>query len=85
MLKLLWPHKADRPLPSSSFMWEGTRICIEKELPAELRNRVKWELVLGYLELSADAVPRSAKIGVQRFTPDRARGWVRSPQPSHRG
>jgi N-acyl-L-homoserine lactone synthetase len=31
-------------------VWEGTRICIEKELPAGLRERIKWEIVLGYLE-----------------------------------
>jgi acyl homoserine lactone synthase len=50
MLKDLWPHMADRPLPRSPFVWEGTRICIEKELPVEMRERIKWEIVLGYLE-----------------------------------
>jgi acyl homoserine lactone synthase len=50
MLRELWPQLADRPLPSSPFVWEGTRICIEKELPGDLRQRIKWEIVLGYLE-----------------------------------
>lgn len=50
MLKDLWPHMADRPLPCSPFVWEGTRICIDKDLTAERRERVKWEIVLGYLE-----------------------------------
>src|SRR5437764_515644 len=29
MLKDLWPHMADRPLPCSPLICEGTRICIE--------------------------------------------------------
>lgn len=50
MLKDLWPYMVDQPLPCSSRIWEGTRICIEKNLPSEDRDRIKWEIVLGYLE-----------------------------------
>jgi acyl homoserine lactone synthase len=39
-----------RPLPSSPAIWEGTRICIDKNIPGDLRERIKWEIVLGYLE-----------------------------------
>lgn len=50
MLKDLWPEMADAPLPEAANIWEGTRICIEKGLPGELRERIKWEIVLGYME-----------------------------------
>lgn len=50
MLSDLWPYMSDKPLPSSPLVWEGTRICIEKGLPPDLRERIKWEIVLGYLE-----------------------------------
>jgi len=50
MLKDLWPDMVDGDLPCSPAVWEGTRICIDKGLAPELRDRVKWEIVLGYLE-----------------------------------
>lgn len=50
MLRDLWPQMVEQPLPASPTVWEGTRICIEKELPGPDRDRVKWSIVLGYLE-----------------------------------
>ena len=50
MLRDLWPGMASGPLPSSPAVWEGTRICIEKDLDGALRERIKHEIVLGYLE-----------------------------------
>ena len=50
MLKDLWPDMVEGPLPRSPHVWEGTRICIDKALPGHLRERIKWEIVLGYLE-----------------------------------
>ncbi|MGE4350603.1 MAG: acyl-homoserine-lactone synthase [Bdellovibrionales bacterium] len=50
MLADLWPQMSDQPLPHDSRIWEGTRICIEKNLSGELRERIKWEIILGYLE-----------------------------------
>ena len=38
------------PLPHAQDVWEGTRICIDKALPSALREQIKWEIVLGYLE-----------------------------------
>jgi N-acyl-L-homoserine lactone synthetase len=51
MLKDLWSHMIDgHDLPNAPDVWEGTRICIDKDLPGPLRERIKWEIVLGYLE-----------------------------------
>ncbi len=51
MLKDLWPDMVQHgTLPSSPTIWEGTRICIDKSEPGPVRERIKWELVLGYLE-----------------------------------
>lgn len=50
MLKDLWPEMADDTLPEASTIWEGTRICIDKSLPGALRERVKREIVMGYME-----------------------------------
>jgi acyl homoserine lactone synthase len=51
MLSDIWADMVtEKPLPHSPDIWEGTRICIDKALPGELRERIKWEIVLGYLE-----------------------------------
>lgn len=51
MLKDLWPEMVEgHPLPCAADVWEGTRICIDKALPGAVRERIKWEIVLGYLE-----------------------------------
>ncbi len=51
MLSELWPEMVEyAPLPRSPDIWEGTRICIDKSLPAPAREQIKWEIVIGYLE-----------------------------------
>jgi len=50
MLRDIMSSMVEGPLPASPNIWEGTRICIEKDLPAGRRERIKWEIVLGYLE-----------------------------------
>lgn len=50
MLKELWPDMVDGELPCEPNVWEGTRICIDKGLDPELRDRIKWHIILGYLE-----------------------------------
>jgi len=51
MLKDIWPHLVEgHALPCAADVWEGTRICIDKALPGAARERIKWEIVLGYLE-----------------------------------
>jgi N-acyl-L-homoserine lactone synthetase len=52
MLKDLWPDMVTGQLPNSPYVWEGTRICIEKSLPGYIREKIKWEIVLGYLEFA---------------------------------
>jgi len=54
MLKDLWPEMVQGSLPLSPTIWEGTRICIEKNLPPALRERIKWEIILGYLEFGLE-------------------------------
>jgi len=51
MLREIWPHLVEgHELPRAAEVWEGTRICVDKALPAAARERIKWEIVLGYLE-----------------------------------
>ena len=52
MLHDLWPGMSDAPLPHDSRIWEGTRIAIEKGLPGALREQIKREIVLGYMEFA---------------------------------
>ena len=50
MLKDIWPHMIEgHELPNTHDVWEGTRICIDKARPGHLRERIKWEIVLGYV------------------------------------
>jgi len=37
-------------LPTTDDCWEGTRICIDRELSGELRSQIKNELVMGTIE-----------------------------------
>jgi N-acyl-L-homoserine lactone synthetase len=51
MLKDLWPDMVQKcPLPHSLSVWEATRFCIDPILSKDLRQRVKHELVLAFLE-----------------------------------
>lgn len=37
-------------MPNTNQVWEGSRFCVAKNLPAEERKRVIQEIVIGYLE-----------------------------------
>ncbi len=52
MIQDLWPELVD--LPQDVFTdntWEGTRFCIKKSLPTNVREQVCRELVIGYFEV----------------------------------
>jgi N-acyl-L-homoserine lactone synthetase len=68
MLKDIWPNMVEgHELPESRDVWEGTRICIDKALPSQVRERIKWEIVLGYLEFGlANGIARFVGI-MQNF------------------
>jgi N-acyl-L-homoserine lactone synthetase len=68
MLKDIWPHMIEgHELPNTHDVWEGTRICIDKARPGHLRERIKWEIVLGYLEFGlANGITRYVGI-MQNF------------------
>ena len=51
MLKDLWPHLVDdKSLLQSPKVWEGTRYCIAKDAPPELRQHIVHKLACAYLE-----------------------------------
>ncbi|HYD18885.1 MAG TPA: acyl-homoserine-lactone synthase [Patescibacteria group bacterium] len=50
MIKELWPQIVTGELPSSLSVWEASRFCVDHDLPSEVRQRVKAELVLAFLE-----------------------------------
>lgn len=51
MLKDLWPDMIETmSLPNSLSVWEATRFCIDDDLPVELRQRIKHELVCAFME-----------------------------------
>lgn len=55
MVKSFWPHLADEEdLPSSTDVWEGTRLCADITLDRRTRQRALAELLCGvteYLEM----------------------------------
>jgi len=51
MIKDIWPELVEnRDLPNSLSVWEATRFCIDSSLPRDLRQQIKHELVLAFLE-----------------------------------
>lgn len=51
MIRDIWPDiVGDYPLPNSLSVWEATRFCVNRALPGEMRQRIKHELVLSFLE-----------------------------------
>jgi N-acyl-L-homoserine lactone synthetase len=51
MLKDLWPHLVDdKSVLQSQVIWEGTRYCVDKDAPPELRQRIIHEMAIAYLE-----------------------------------
>jgi N-acyl-L-homoserine lactone synthetase len=55
MLADLWPELVENPQETfTPGAWEGTRFCIAKSLPADVRQRICRELVIGYFEAGLD-------------------------------
>ncbi|MGB9154795.1 MAG: acyl-homoserine-lactone synthase [Alphaproteobacteria bacterium] len=55
MLADLWPGLVDHPEEAfTPGAWEGTRFCIAKSLPMDVRQRICRELVIGYFEAGLD-------------------------------
>lgn len=53
MLQEVWPDMVETiGLPVTPSVWEGTRFCVDKRLPPELRKHVTKEIVCAYLEFS---------------------------------
>lgn len=53
MLKDLWPESVENiALPASARIWEGSRFCIDRDLPQDLRRRITAEIVCAYLEFA---------------------------------
>ena len=51
MLQELWPDLvADGALPHSPHVWEGTRLCVDRGLGPQWRQRIVAELLCGCLE-----------------------------------
>jgi len=51
MLRDKFPFMVEfEPMPNSPHILEGSRICIDNDLPSALRMQIKNELVLGYYE-----------------------------------
>ena len=51
MLKEIFPNLVTRePLPTDPTVWEGSRFCVDNDLPPRQRIRICQELVLAYLE-----------------------------------
>jgi N-acyl-L-homoserine lactone synthetase len=47
----------DGTLPESDMtIWEGSRLCVEKDLPAPLRKRIIYELSVAYMEYAMSNV-----------------------------
>ena len=55
MLKDLWPHMVDdQSLLQSPAIWEGSRYCMDKHVPPDLRQRIIGELACAYLEFGLE-------------------------------
>ncbi|MGB4058036.1 MAG: acyl-homoserine-lactone synthase [Alphaproteobacteria bacterium] len=51
MLKDLWPHLVENKEQfEDQEIWEGTRFCINKDLPPDQRRRICYEISLAYVE-----------------------------------
>jgi len=54
MISEVFPHLVTlESIPETDDCWEGTRICIDKDLSPELRAQIKNELVTGTIEFCA--------------------------------
>lgn len=50
MLKEVFSHLSDNELPQSEEIWEGSRFCVDENLPITIRQQIIKELVVSYLE-----------------------------------
>jgi acyl homoserine lactone synthase len=51
MLKTYWPHLVETgAMPSDQFVWEVTRVCVDKKLPGHVRSKILPELLCGVSE-----------------------------------
>jgi N-acyl-L-homoserine lactone synthetase len=51
MLKKFWPEMVSNPADIfTGDTWEGTRFCIDKDLPPDMRKQIAQELTLAYIE-----------------------------------
>jgi acyl homoserine lactone synthase len=50
MLKSLWPHLVNGRPPNSSYLWEMTRVCVDKAVPPALRRTILPELLCAVAE-----------------------------------
>ncbi len=64
MIRDLWPEMVTSiPLPGDDSIWESSRFCIDSALPAQLRQRVKLEILQAKIEYAL-AVGIEGMIGV---------------------
>jgi N-acyl-L-homoserine lactone synthetase len=64
MINDLWPDLVTKlPLPHQVDIWESSRFCIDSELPAAMRQRVKLEILQAKIEYSL-AIGVKGMIGV---------------------
>ncbi len=51
MIEEIWPHSLQNMTPPKSpYIWEASRFCIDKELPAQVRKKVHGELLCAFQE-----------------------------------
>lgn len=64
MIKDLWPTMVTQmPLPEHPDIWESSRFCIDSACPAELRQRIKLEILQAKMEYAL-AVNAKGMLGV---------------------
>jgi len=52
MIKDVWPHMVTKiDLPSSPSIFEASRLCVDHELPGDIRRRVISEMVCAYQQI----------------------------------
>jgi acyl homoserine lactone synthase len=53
MLQEAFPHLVTKAaIPQSPHVWEGSRFCVDSNLPPAQRQRIVQEIVVGYLEFA---------------------------------
>ncbi len=53
MIKDLWPQTVQySPIPSSPYIWEATRLFIDKDMDRDMRQRAHGQILIAYLEFA---------------------------------